>query len=428
MPIWIIDHSGDVCQFLLPLLVGLNAAQQRHALNFVGALLTCTAKRKVLTVLTAMLRVAHADHYALADFFRASPWDAVSVREAVLKRVMQTVMALQAQLGEPRVFLSIDDALCRKDMATRALEAVGFFFDHVAQRRQRGRYTNSSKYVTVCLRIGAWKFPLTWRLYLKHDQVRRLNRERRAVGLPPLVYHSLHDLVHEMLSEVAPLLPVDVQVYVLFDSWYAAKGLFLRIRARGWHWICRARSNRVLSDVPLCQWWTKLASQRVRPMRTHSTQGSHTYYTRLTRGRLRRYPDEVVAVISKRTRRDRFPAYFLCSDRRLRAETILKYYGFRWQSEVDNFLIKERFGLADYRVQSFRAISRWHTLVFAAYAFVAVRQAERWLAHPCSQPLSPSEVLDEQRRWHARNLVCYIAHRARQGCSDRQLLDELMPT
>jgi hypothetical protein len=60
----------------------------------------------------------------------------------------------------------------------------------------------------------------------------------------------------------------------------------------------------------------------------------------------------VIANISKRARRDRHPAYFLCSDTSLSIRTILKHYGYRWQAEVDNGYLKERFGLADYRLHS----------------------------------------------------------------------------
>jgi hypothetical protein len=72
----------------------------------------------------------------------------------------------------------------------------------------------------------------------------------------------------------------------------------------------------------------------------------------------------------------------LCSDTTLSVRTILKYYGYRWQAEVDNWHLKERFGLADYRLQSYEAILRWHALVFAAYAFVQYRRVVPLLTNP----------------------------------------------
>lgn len=54
-----------------------------------------------------------------------------------------------------------------------------------------------------------------------------------------------------------------------------------------------------------------------------------TYLTRHRVGRLRRYPDPVVAILSKWDPGDRHPRYFLCSDPNLSVRTILKDYRFR---------------------------------------------------------------------------------------------------
>jgi hypothetical protein len=148
-------------------------------------------------------------------------------------------------------------------------------------------------------------------------------------------------------------------------------------------------------------------------------------------GRLRRYPEPVVAIISKRARQDAHPAYFLCSDTNLSIRTILKYYGYRWQAEVDNWYLTERFGLADYRLQSYEAILRWHTLVFAAYAFVQYRRVLPLLTNPnATLPDLPDlpEVLTAHQHQHLRQTVCYIAALARRGLSDAKILADLMPT
>jgi len=102
----------------VPLLLNFSPAQQRHALNFIEALMVSGSKHKTLRHLTGLLRLPHPDEFALADFFRASPWDS------------------QARTGWRLLFLKIDDALCPKDVAMYALEAVSLHYDHVSQRRQ----------------------------------------------------------------------------------------------------------------------------------------------------------------------------------------------------------------------------------------------------------------------------------------------------
>jgi len=422
---WIVAHSDSLCNFLTPLLIGFSPAQIRHALNCIEALLVCASKHKTLSALTRLLRLPHADEFALADFFRASPWESAAVQKALTLFLLHTVCKIQQRTGWRLLFLRIDDALCPKDVATRALEAVTLHYDHCQPRRQKGKFTNSSRYVTLGLQLGSVPFVLAWRLYLPHKLIRQLNRTR--TGKTKLTFHKLTTLVEQMLDEIAPHLPKGGRVYVLFDAWYDNQHLQKQIRTHGWHWICATRSNRSLSDRPLSHWWLHLNHQRITRVVVRSATRSHTYATRFIIGRLRHYPDPVVAIISKRKQRDISPAYFLCSDTSLSVQTILKYYGYRWQAEVDNWFLKERFGLADYRVQSVEAILRWHTLVFAAYAFVQYQRVVPLLKNSKAQLQPMGDVLRDHQREHVRQTVRCIADLVRQGHSDDELLDLLLP-
>jgi hypothetical protein len=427
MPTWIVAHSPEFCNFIVPLLAGLSTAQLRHALNFIDAILVCTARHKTLAALTRLLRLDHADAYAWADFFRVSPWSGEKIRTAVTLAVLKTVVALQAKTGWRLLFLSVDDSLCVKDVDTTKLQAVSFHYDHNEPRRQQGRYSNASKYVTLQLQLGPAQWLLTWRPYYKRSQIKALNRQRRAQGLAPLTYATLATLVKQMLDEIAPHLPSACHVYVLFDSWYASHHLYTFIRAHGWDWIGAAHSNLALDHFQLAQWWQHLGHQPLERITLRSSKGSHTYATRYRVGRLRRYAEPVLAVISKRTRRDSHPAYFLSSDTNLSVRCLLKYYGFRWQAEVNNFYLKERLGLADYRLQSIEAIFNWHTLVFVAYAFMQTQRAQPLFQNPKATLPTVGDCLVEHQRWHARQMLCHIAALARQGWSDADLVAALLP-
>ena len=422
---WIVAHSDALCNFLTPLLIGFSPAQLRHALNCVEALLVCTDKHKTLSALTRLLRLPHADEFALADFFRASPWKSAPIQKALTLFLLQTVVKIQHKTGGRLLFVRIDDALCPKDVATSALEAVTFHYDHCQPRRQKGKCTNSSRYVTLGLQLGPVQFVLAWRLYLPQKLVKQLNRSRSAET--QLTFYKLTALVEQMLDEIAPHLPQGCHVYVLFDAWYDNQDLEKHIRTHGWDWICGTRSNRNVSDRPLSHWWSHLNHQRITRVVVRSAIRRHTYLTRHIVGQLRHYPDPVVAIISKRKKRDPSPAYFLCSDTSLSVQTILKYYGYRWQAEVDNWFLKERFGLADYRVQAVEAILRWHTLVFAAYAFVQSQRVAPLLRNPKAQLQPLGDVLREHQREHVRQTVRCIADLVRQGHSDDELLDLLLP-
>jgi DDE superfamily endonuclease len=436
MPTWIIQHFDPLCQYLLPLIALMGAPQQRHALNVVGALMVCGQKHKVLTALTAILRVPHADHFALADFFRQSEWCPKQVRQAVLASELATLGRAMEASGNMPVFLSVDDSLACKDVGTSALEAVTFHHDHVKQRRQSQEYTNAARYVTVSAQVNCVSFPLNWRLYLSKKQVKKLNPTRD--GDHKLKYVKLITLVIEMLDEIqsnwlALKLPPAARVYVLFDSWYASAELLNNVRQRSspqshWHFICALKSNRTLSGSSVSDGWRMLSRQRIKRVTLHNTKGSHTYHTRCTTGRLRGFPQPVVAVFSKRNPRKKQTAFFISSDLHLRAQGILRFYAFRWQAETDNFLLKERLGLADFRLHSVEAALRWFSLVFAAYAFIRVRIAETWLIRPNQPVQSFHDVIAEQQHWHLEQLIAFVADRAREGWSNQKLITHLFPT
>ena len=207
---WIVAHSDSLCNFLTPLLIGFSPAQLRHALNCIEALMVCPSKHKTLSALTRLLRLPHADEFALADFFRTSPWESAPIQKALTLFLLQTVVKIQQRTGWRWLFLRIDDGLCPKDVATSALEAVTLHYDHCQPRRQKGNFTNSSRYVTLGLQLGPVQFVLAWRLYLPHKLIKQLNRTRTSET--KLAFHKLTPLVGPMLDEIAPHLPTGCHV------------------------------------------------------------------------------------------------------------------------------------------------------------------------------------------------------------------------
>jgi hypothetical protein len=74
-------------------------------------------------MLTAMLRLPHADHFALADFFRQSPWCPLEVRRAALTTQVNVVARVLRQADDTApIFLSVDDSLAVKEAEHIAAE------------------------------------------------------------------------------------------------------------------------------------------------------------------------------------------------------------------------------------------------------------------------------------------------------------------
>ena len=259
-------------------------------------------------------------------------------------------------------------------------------------------------------------------MYLRRKTVRKLNRQRAPSQR--LSYASKYTLVQQMLEELQPLLPDDFTVYVLFDSWYTAAKLITFIRRQGWHAICALKSNRILKRPgprtgkpgrppvvrrQVRQWAHELRYTPYTRARVKAADDTvTTYLVRSLTGRLNRVPFDVCVLISKRTRRDKRPAYFLCTDLTLNPQAVLKYYLLRWPCEVDNWYLKEALGLADYQMQKLEAIAKYHAVVFLALAYLQWRAVRIKLRDRTAQP-TLADVIRQHRQQHYRQLVEAVA-------------------
>lgn len=387
----IVTNSVELVKFVLAIGLRLSRPQRQHVLNLVDALIV-SDERKTIANLNRQL-VEAKDDSSVAHTFRASPWQAKDVRGKLLVFLVRRAVALTGSLGlEKVVSLSIDDSLCVKDAATTQLEGVDWHHDHNARSKKQAAYKNGSVYLVCHLKIGFLSFAINWRIYLREKTVRRLNRQRTKEQR--LKFRSKYRLARDMLAEIEPLLPPDFQVYVLFDSWYASAKLIKYCRRQQWHVIAGLKSNRCLNGKQLSQWHKELRSRRYERATVPAADGSQTtYLVRTLRGRLNEVPFEVCVLISKRHPRSKAPAYFLCTDLTLSAQEALVWYRDRWPTEVDNFYLKTRLGLADYQMQCFEAIEKFHAIVFLALAYLQYRLVQSLVvAQQAGLPRSHSQL------------------------------------
>ena len=397
----IVQHSPTLLAFLCGLHLRLSKPQWQHVLRLADALIVSETRHKTIAGVYRLI-VDAPDASNGADTLRISPWTAEDLRAPIRHFIVTDLVAYAHQSNQWTLYVSLDDSLGEKDKATRHLEAVEYHHDHTkSQGKKKPYYTNGTVHVEVRLELGTRSYAYDWRLYLREKTVRRLNRERNPEQR--LRFRKKTTLAQEMLVELHQLLPSGFQVYVLFDSWYAANRLLKFCRRQGWHVVCAIKSNRKLDDQKLSQWPQTLQHQRYQRVQLTATdQRSRTYLVRTLQGKLTKLPFEVCVLISKRHHRDKRPKYFLCTDLSLAAQQILPIYHKRWPMEVDNFYVKQPWGLADFRVQSYEATEKWFAVVFLALAFLQWR-----LNHAPSKVRwrSLADVVRQHRYEHARTLL-----------------------
>ena len=412
----IVQHSPHLLSFLCALQLRLTKPQWQHVLRLADALIVSETRHKTIASLYRVI-VEAPDPSNGADSLRISPWTADDLRAPLRHFIVTDVVAYAQEANERTLYVSLDDSLGAKDKGTRHLEAVEYHHDHTkSQGKKHPAYTNGAVHVEVRLELGTRSYAYDWRLYLREKTVRRLNKQR--VPEQRLHFRKKTTLAQEMLRELQQLLPPDLQVYVLFDSWYASNRLLKFCRRQHWHVVCAIKSNRKLDDQKLAQWPQALQHQRYQRVQLTATdQRPRTYLVRTLQGKLTKLPFTVCVLISKRHHRDKHPKYFLCTDLALSAQQILPIYQKRWPIEVDNFYVKQHLGLADFRVQSYEATEKWFAIVFLALVFLQWR-----LNHaPTKTHIHAlADIIRQHRYEHARTLL-------ETACQEAAKLTDYLP-
>lgn len=402
--------SDALNTFLDDLDLALTKPQRRH-LEEVSEGLLMTDGRKTLTAVTRQL-VEQRDIYAVADFFRQSPWPVDALRTPLQEHLLAAARTQVATLPAAQrvVVLSLDDSTCHKPRSSQHFEPVdwhGDYTEHTAGVGPQGkRYAYGLPVLTCRVSVGDQAYTADWRLYLRARTVRRLNRHRSRRRR--LHFRSKLALAREMLAELAPHLPQDCRIHVVFDSWYASAKLIRFCLRQGWQVICDLKANRTLDGRSLRTHAQTLRHQRYDHTIVRATDGAQTtYYTRTLQGQVKRLAAPVTVLQSRRHPRDHHPKYLLCTDRTLAPQEILTLYAQRWGCEVDYLYLKTRLGLEDFRLRSVEGIAKYIAVVFLVLAFLQMQQRR-------GRHRTLSEALAAHRQQQLRTLVTEVIHYALQ--------------
>jgi hypothetical protein len=77
----------------------------------------------------------------------------------------------------------------------------------------------------------------------------------------------------------------------------------------------------------------------------------------------------------------------------------LQGYGGRWSCEVDNFYLKTRLGLADFRVRSYEAVDRYMVVVQLAWGYIE----RRFIQERSAQVKCYGDIIRRHQEEHARD-------------------------
>ena len=213
-------------------------------------------------------------------------------------------------------YLIIDDTTWQR--FGNKLAGVSFVWDSTL-----GKSVFGMQVVLLIWTDGQWRIPLSLRIWQKGSK-------------------SKLKLAEEMLREakrrgVTPM-------YVLFDSWYSGASLLNLLSHFGWHYVTRAKRNRLFDQVRLDKSFRHRFGRRA--------------------GKLRGIHQQILIVKDGKK-------YFLTNNAELTSAQVKRIYGVRQQIEEVFRLLKQEFGWGRCRAGSVQ--SQKAHLHLGLYAFCLVQ-------------------------------------------------------
>lgn len=281
------------------------------------------------------------------EFLWKSLWDESWVVQQI---VLDTLKRLYRRDGGPCYFI-IDETQTLK--RAKKMAGVTKLYHHAT-----GKYGTGHTILKMCLFYRGVVLPLGSWLWLKPEHARREH----------LTFWTLTGLAARAIQQA--VLPAHLTVRVLFDAYYLCGVVAQACRARGWHYIGVAKSNRnlVIGGVKhrVDHFGRNVLKRSGRWHRLYGLRHSRMYQVAERIGGMKKLG--TVKVVFSRRRGQRKALALVTDDRGATARQVVGDYLKRWAIELLIKDQKQHLGLGDYRVLRYRAVDRHLHLVDVAYA------------------------------------------------------------
>jgi len=278
---------------------------------------------------------------------------------------------------------------------------IHLIIDSTAQKKRGKNMENTIIYKKGYTRdhffiMGILYFPDTG---VRIPLPRRLYRTRAYCKKHNIKYRTQTKLAETMIRYAN--LPDDVEVIVIFDSFFPSENIIKTIRQKGYHFVCSVKSNRVDVDSDkqvkeICEEHIseghiknrteiRVPSKRSRynhaSAQRYETKIFITYTEKLRLSKM----GEVQVIFSRKETDDnqlKHMRYIATDMLYLSTVQILTIYSYRWQIELYFKELKSYLGLGNYQMLSFGAIIRHVDCVIMAFMYLEHTRIIKLKEHP----------------------------------------------
>jgi len=401
----------------------VNKAVYRHIITMVLAIVLLRGHRTYANVTRLFLE--SRDKSCISRCFTNSVFPGFIMQEHLYERLMKEALEIP---DAKRIAYIIIDSTAQKKRGKKMENTIIY---------KKG-YTSDHFFIMGLIYFpdtGA-RIPLPRRLYRTKGYCKKHNcRYRSQVELA------------EMMLRYAKL-PDDVQVIVIFDSFFPSEAIINLIRRKGYHFVCSVKDNRVDIDTGkqlkvICQGHIseghiknrieiRVPSKRSRynhsSAQRYETKVFITYTEKLNISKM----GEVQVVFSrKEDEKSQLECmrYIVTDMLSLSTCQILTIYSYRWQIELFFKELKSYLGLGNYQMLPFRAVVRHVDCVIMAFMYLEHLRICKLKEHPnekqwlYSRTLQMSYVLQHEMRMTS---IAYLKRAIKDESSFGELEQKLM--
>jgi len=355
----------------------VNKAVYRHILCMVLAIILLRGHRTYANV--SRLFMESRDKSCISRCFKNSVFPGFLMQQDLCKRLLKESLEISnAKPSAKRTAYLIIDGTAQKKQGKKMENTIIY---------KKG-YTCDHFFV-----MGIIYFPDTG---VRIPLPRRLYRTKEYCKKHGYKYRTQVKLA-EMMIRYAEL-PDDIEITVIFDSYFPSEAVINRIKSKGYHFVCSVKSNRVNIDTDkqlkvICQEHIssgqlknriqiKVLSKRSQHNPNGSPRGSIsaqkyetktfiTYTEKLSISKM----GELQVVFSRKEKEDdtsdlRYMRYIVTDNLSLSTSDILTIYTYRWQIELYFKELKSYLGLGDYQMLPFQAIVRHVDCVIMSFMYL----------------------------------------------------------
>lgn len=323
-------------------------------------------------------------------------------------KAYELIDLLKAQKGET-IELVIDDS--KKQKRGKRMEAVGWIKDPLSGKTIRGH-----QFVTATISFRGHTIPFGIRIYIKKEDCSSLG----------CTFKKTTQLAAELISEFE--VPQDVNVMVLFDSYYLCPVVVKECRKKGFHFISTLKSNRNLfkngKKLKAGAYGKNLFRNHKKKTLCIRKSNGNVKYGYVDAGRMNVGKLGDLHVIFSRRNADPKILGLVSDDPKLSACQMISAYDDRWSIEVFFKDTKQLLGLGQYQNVSLEAAVTHLHLVCLAYALlthIAIKGEGAKGKRKAVANMSTAELQNELRRIVWDDLTAYL----KQFSSGDQIVKEL---